>query len=423
MNRVVVTGLGFISSIGNSRATVLESLRESRSGIEFMPELAAMNDRVKLAGTVKGFHFPTTDPLDWTFPDNVQFSRTQLRTMVPNAVYAVAAMEEAISDAKLDPAHVSAPQTGLYCASAGSAWLTHLAIESVLIRGPERTSAPTVVTGMPNSLHLNLTARFAIKGASVSFSSACASSSHALGSACDLIRLGRQKIMFVVGAEDCHPYNILPFASLRALSSQSDPALAPRPFDVSRDGFVITGGSAVLVLEDAEHAAARGAQVYAEFRGWGQATDGYDVVAPDPSGVGLARAMANALQDAGLDTSDVDYINAHATATSAGDLAELNALKSLFRGDSNPKVSSTKALTGHGLSLAGALEAGVCCLAMRAGFMPANAKTETLDAACEGVSILTSRCDTPPRVIMSNSSGFGGANVALIFTDDRIDDR
>lgn len=416
MNRVVVTGLGFISSIGNSRAAVLESLREGRSGIEFMPELAAMNDRVKLAGTVKGFTFPTADPLDWTFPDNVQFSRTQLRTMVPNAIYAVAAMEEAIGDAKLDPLLVSSPETGLYCASAGSAWLTHVAIESVLTRGPARTSAPTVVTGMPNSLHLNLTARFAIKGASVGFSSACASSSHALGSACDLIRLGRQKIMFVVGAEDCHPYNILPFASLRALSSQCDPALAPRPFDVSRDGFVITGGSAVLVLEEAEHAAARGATIYAEAKGWGQASDGYDVVAPDPTGSGLARAMTNALRDAGLEPSAVDYINAHATATTAGDIAELNALKTVFSGKGRPKVSSTKALTGHGLSLAGALEAGISCLALREGFMPANGKMATLDPACEGVSILAERCDESPQVAMSNSSGFGGANVALIFS-------
>jgi 3-oxoacyl-[acyl-carrier-protein] synthase-1 len=300
MKRVVVTGLGFISSIGNSRAAVLESLREGRSGIEFMPELAAANDRVKLAGTVKGFTFPTADPLDWTFPPNVQISRAQLRTLVPNAVFAIAAMEEAIIDANLDAALVSAPQTGLYCASAGSSWMTHVALDSVLTRGPARTSAPTVVTGMPNSLHLNLTAKFAIKGASVGFSSACASSAHALGSACDLIRLGRQKIMFVVGAEDCHPCNILPFASLRALSVQTDPALAPRPFDVNRDGFLITGGGTALVLEDAEHAAARGATVYAEVKGWGQASDGYDVVAPDPTGSGLARAMTNALQDAGL---------------------------------------------------------------------------------------------------------------------------
>jgi 3-oxoacyl-[acyl-carrier-protein] synthase-1 len=415
MNRVVVTGLGFISSIGNDRAAVLQSLREGRCGIEVMPELAAANERVKLAGTVKGFAFPTADPLDWTFPPHVQFSRSQLRTLVPNAVFASVAMDEAIRDAQLDPALVSSPQTGLYCASAGSSWMTHVALDSVLTRGPARTSAPTVVTGMPNSLHLNLTAKFAIKGASVGFSSACASSAHALGSACDLIRLGRQKIMFVVGAEDCHPCNILPFASLRALSAQSDPSLAPRPFDVNRDGFIITGGGAALVLEDAEHAAARGATIYAEVKGWGQASDGYDVVAPDPSGGGLARAMTNALHDANLDASAIDYLNAHATATAAGDLAELNALKAIFTGDKRPKVSSTKALTGHGLSLAGALEAGICCLALREGFMPASAKIQNLDPACEGISVLTERCDEAPRVTMSNSSGFGGANVALIF--------
>ena len=416
MNRVVVTGLGFISSIGNNRAVVLESLREGRCGIEVMPELAAANDRVKLAGTVKGFSFPTTDQLDWTFPESVQLTRPQLRTMVPHAVFAVAAMEEALRDANLDASLVSTPQTGLYCASAGSSWMIHEALNSVLTRGPARTSAPTVVTGMPNSLHLNLTAKFAIKGASVGFSSACASSAHALGSACDLIRMGRQKIMFVVGAEDCHPCNILPFASLRALSAQSDPALAPRPFDVNRDGFLVTGGSAVLVLEDAGHAAARGATIYAEVKGWGQASDGYDVVAPDPSGNGLARAMTNALQDADLDASAVDYINAHATATNAGDIAELNALKSVFTSDKRPKVSSTKALTGHGLSLAGALEAGICCLAIREGFMPVSAKIQNLDPACEGIPILTQRCDEAPRVAMSNSSGFGGANVALIFS-------
>lgn len=415
MNRVVVTGLGFISSIGNDRAAVLQSLREGRCGIEIMPELAAANDRVKLAGTVKDFSFPTADPLDWTFPAHVQFSRSQLRTLVPNAVFASVAMDEAIRDAQLDPALVSSPQTGLYCASAGSSWMTHVALDSVLTRGPARTSAPTVVTGMPNSLHLNLTAKFAIKGASVGFSSACASSAHALGSACDLIRMGRQKIMFVVGAEDCHPCNILPFASLRALSAQSDPALAPRPFEVNRDGFIITGGGAALVLEDAEHAAARGATIYAEVQGWGQASDGYDVVAPDPSGNGLARAMRNSLQDAQLDASAIDYLNAHATATAAGDLAEINALKAVFTGGKRPQVSSTKALTGHGLSLAGALEAGICCLAIREGFMPASAKIQNLDPACEGIPILTERCDEAPRVAMSNSSGFGGANVALIF--------
>lgn len=417
MKRVVVTGLGFISSIGNNRAEVTQSLREARSGIEFVPELAAANDRVKLAGTVKGFDFPSPDSLDWTYPAHVQLNRAQLRTMVPHAVFATAAMQEAIADAGLAPEQVSDPLTGLYCPSAGSPWMTYLAMDSVIKRGPARTSAPMVITGMPNSLHLNLTARFAIKGATLAFNSACASSSHALGHACDMIRLGRQKRMFVVGAEDAQQiHTILPFASLRALSPQTDPALAPRPFDAGRDGFIITGGGVVLVLEEAESAAERGAKVYAEVKGWGQSSDGYDVVAPDPSGSGLARAMTNALQESGLAPEAVDYINAHATATQAGDVAELSALKTVFTGEARPKVSSTKALTGHGLCLAGALEAGISCLALKEGFMPISAKIQQLDPACEGVSILTSPTDQAPRVAMSNSSGFGGSNVALIFS-------
>ena len=171
-----------------------------------------------------------------------------------------------------------------------------------------------------------------------------------------------------------------------------------------------------LVLEEAEHAAARGATVYAEVTGWGQGSDGYDVVAPDPSGSGLARAMTNALQDASLEAAAIDYINAHGTATNAGDIAELSALKTVFTGNARPKVSSTKALTGHGLCLAGALEAGICCLALKEGFMPVSAKIQNLDPACEGVDILTSPTDKAPRVAMSNSSGFGGSNVTLIFS-------
>lgn len=415
MNRVVVTGLGFITSIGNNHAEVLSSLREGRTGIEPMPELIAAKDRVTLAGTVKGFSFPTPDPLDWKFPEGVSFTRTQLRTMTPNAVYAITAMREAIADAKLTTDIISHPDSGLYCASAGSAWMTHIALESVLTRGSARTAAQTVVTGMPNSLHLNLAAHFAIKGASLGFSSACASSAHALGHACDLIRMGRQKIMFVVGAEDCHPCNILPFASLRALSTQTDPALAPRPFDSARDGFLITGGSAVLVLEDEAHARARGAVIQAEVLGWGQASDGYDVVAPDPNGDGLARAMTNALRDAQLQSTDIDYINAHATGTTVGDLAELNALKTVFTGDRKPFVSSTKSLTGHGLCLAGSLEAALSCIALREQFMPVSANITQIDPACEGVKIITQSVDDVPRTAMSNSSGFGGSNVALVF--------
>jgi 3-oxoacyl-[acyl-carrier-protein] synthase-1 len=294
--------------------------------------------------------------------------------------------------------------------------MAHVALDSVLTRGPMRTSASTVMTGMPNALHLNLTARYAIKGASLGFSSACASSAHALGCACDLIRQGRQKIMFVAGSDDCHPCNILPFASLRALSPQSDPALAPRAFDVARDGFVVTGGAAVLVLEDAAHANSRDATVYGEIRGWGQASDGYDTVAPEPNGDGLARAMIQALEDSGIARGEVDYINAHATGTVAGDLAEITAIKKVFGDGRIPRVSATKSQTGHGLSLAGALEAGICLLALHESFMPVSINITRLDPACEGVPIITTAIPDKPRVVMSNSSGFGGSNVAIVMS-------
>jgi len=416
MNDVVVTGLGFITSIGNQRSEVLSSLRECRSGVEVMPELLEAKSSVKLAGTVKGFTFSSLDPQDWTFPEKVSMTRAQLRTITPNALYAIAAIEEALADAELPADLVSNVDTGLYCASAGSSWLTHAALSSVLERGANRTSAPLVITGMPNSLHLNLTARFRIKGSSLGFSSACASSAHALGAAMDQIRLGRQKRMLVVGAEDCHPCNILPFASLRALSSQSDPSLAPRAFDVAREGFVITGGSAVLVLEDAQEAAARGAKIYAKVRGWGQASDGYDVVAPDPSGSGLARAMSNALADAKMRPEELDYLNAHATSTIAGDVAEISALRMVFGSTKFPNVSSTKSLTGHGLSLAGAIEAAFCCLALSEKFYPVSANITQLDPACAGVPIITEAIEGAPLTAISNSSGFGGSNVSLIFS-------
>lgn len=417
MSRVVVTGLGFTTSIGNNRAEVVSSLRQCRSGVETMPELVQANAPVRLAGTIKGFQFPSEDPLDWVLPPGLQLPKTHLRTMTPNALYAYAAMQEAIADAGLDPSLISNPDTGLYCASSGCTWLTHETVQSLIKRGASRTSPSIVIAGMPNSLHLNLTARFQIKGASLGFSSACASSAHALGSAYDLIKAGRQKVMFVVGAEDCHIYNILAFAAVRALSVQTDPSLAPRAFDAARDGFVVSGGGCVLVIEDADHAAARGAKVHAEVNGWGQATDGYDVVAPDPSGNGLARAMENALKDAHMPAASVDYINAHATATLAGDMAEMKAVRHVFGGgDKMPWVSSTKSLTGHGLSLAGAMEAAFCCLALEEKFTPVSANITQLDPGCEGVPVVTEAIEAQPRVAISNSSGFGGANVTVVLS-------
>jgi 3-oxoacyl-[acyl-carrier-protein] synthase-1 len=416
MNRVVVTGLGFITSIGNGRGAVVESLRERRTGVEVFQPFVDSDQPVKLVGTVKGFKFPSPDALDWSLPDTLKLTRPELRTMTPNALFAYAAMQEAIADAALAPEHVSDDGTGFYCASAGSTFITHSGLEMMARRGVRRCSSPLVIAGMPNSLHLNITARFKIRGASVGFSSACASSAHALGSACDLIRMGRQKIMFVAGAEDCDSLNILPFAVLRALSEGTDPERSPCAFDAARDGFVVTGGAAVLVLEDAAHAAARGAPAYAEVKGWGQATDGYDVVAPDPAGNGLARAMRIAIDDAALAPGDVDYINAHATSTIAGDLAEANAIRLVFQPGKYPRISSTKSLTGHGLSLAGAMEAAFCCLAIREGFTPVSAHIRELDPAFRDLPIVIEPADASPRVAMSNSSGFGGANVSVILS-------
>ncbi|HEY5893836.1 MAG TPA: beta-ketoacyl-[acyl-carrier-protein] synthase family protein [Chthoniobacterales bacterium] len=415
MNRVVVTGLGFITSIGNSKADVLQSLREARSGVDLFEPLVESNSPVKLAGTIKGFDFPSDDPIDWILPESIALKRAELRTMTPNALFAYAAMLEAIRDAGLAPSQVSSPDTGLYCASAGSAWLTHTGLVDILTRGPGRVAPPVIIAGMPNSLHLNLVARFKIKGASVGFSSACSSSAHALGHAFDLIKSGRQNFMFVVGAEDCHPHNILPFAGLRALSVQTDPSVAPCAFDVSRDGFVVTGGGVVLVLENAVEAERRGAEIYSEIVGWGQASDGYDVVAPDPSGAGLAAAMHNALKESNLHPDQVDYVNAHATSTATGDLAEGNAIRSVFGPSRYPYISSTKSITGHGLSLAGAMEAAFCCLSIREKFMPVSANIRVLDPAFADLPILVKPIDTPPRVVLSNSSGFGGANVSLAF--------
>jgi 3-oxoacyl-[acyl-carrier-protein] synthase-1 len=384
--------------------------------VELMPELMVANSSVKLAGTVKGFAFPSTDPLDWTFPDQVNMTRAQLRTATPNVLYAVAAIDEAIADAQLPPEMVSSPDTGLYCASAGSSWLTHAALGSVLERGPSRTSAPLVISAMPNSLHLNLTSRYGIRGDSLGFSSACSSSAHALGFALDQIRLGRQKRILVVGAEDCHPCSILPFAALRALSSQSDPRLAPRAFDSARDGFVITGGSSVIVLEEAKGAIARGARIHAKVCGWGQASDGHDVVAPHPEGAGLARAMNHALDDARMRPEEIDYLNAHATSTVAGDIVEIHALRTVFEATRFPQVSSTKSLTGHGLSMSGAMEAAFCCLALSERFYPVSANITKLDPECAGVPVITAAIDGFPLTAMSNSSGFGGSNVSLIFS-------
>jgi 3-oxoacyl-[acyl-carrier-protein] synthase-1 len=263
------------------------------------------------------------------------------------------------------------------------------------------------------TLNFNLVSIFKIRGASAGLISACSSSAHAFGYAADLIRQDRQDAMFVVGAEDGDLFSILPFAGVRALTRSTDPTRSPCAFDRKRDGFAGSGGATVLFLEELEHARQRGAQIYAEALGWGQSSDGYDVVAPEPNGEGLARAMRDALKDANVASSEIDYINAHATATPQGDAAETHAIKSVF-GNRTPLVSSTKSQTGHALSGAGALEAAICCLAIREKFTPVSMNITELDPICEGMNVVTKPTAFAPRTVLSNSLAFGGANVALV---------
>src|SRR5437764_11196163 len=262
---------------------------------------------------------------------------------------------------------------------------------------------------------MNFVSCFGINGHSLGFSSACASSAHALGEAFDRIRLNRQDVVFVAGAEDCDLFTVLPFVGTRALTTGTDPSIFPCAFDVKRDGFVVTGGAAVLVLEELEHARQRGVPIQAEMLGWGEASDGFSVMAPEPEGDGLARAMELAIEDSAISPADVDYINAHGTATQAGDAAEIRAIRRVFDSQKSPYVSSTKSITGHGLSLAGAMEAAFCCLALEEKFTPVSVHITELDPEFESVAVVTSPIDHTPRVAITNSSGFGGSNVAAIF--------
>lgn len=412
--RVVVTGLGFITSIGNSREQVLRSLRESRTGIEYYAPLERTGVPVRLAGTVKEFTFPELRSDEWTYPEGYEISRAQLRSMSPNVLYAFCAMQQAIADAQLSPNLVSHPRTGAMCASGGSAWLTYEYLDIMLKKGPQRCNPMAMVASIAGTLNMNLVADFGIKGASLGFSSACASSSHALGAAFDKIRTNRQDIVFVAGAEDCNLFSILPFVGTRALTTQTDPALSPCAFDRKRDGFVVAGGATVLVLEELDRAQRRGAPIHAEVLGWGEASDGYSVMAPEPQGDGLARAMQSAIDEAGISASDVDYINAHGTSTPVGDAAEIRAIQRVFAGQKSPYVSSTKSITGHGLSLAGAMEAAFCCLALKERFTPVSAHITELDPEFDSVAVVTAPIDHAPRIALTNSSGFGGTNVAAI---------
>jgi 3-oxoacyl-[acyl-carrier-protein] synthase-1 len=416
MPRVFITGLGFITSIGNDAPTVVRHLRELRHGFEVYPPFLKPDIPVKVVGTIKEFTTDSADPEDWTFPAAYKIKRELLRTMAPNGLFAHCAMLQAIADAGLSEADISNPHTGLYAASAGSPFLLHHHHDRLVKVGVMRCSPLGIVASIAGTLNFNLIAAFKIQGASCGFSSACASSAHALGYAFDDLMLGRQKRMFVVGAEDGNTDAILPFAGMRTLSLQTDPNLASRPFDAARDGFVGTGGGVVLVLETEDEVARRGVKPYAEFLGWGQASDGHNVAISHPEGSGSAAAMNNALRATQVAPGQVDYVNAHATSTLIGDVSEARALRTVFK-DALPRVavSSTKALTGHGLSLAGAMESAFCALALRDGFIPGNAHLTNVDPECAALNLPRTTENRPAGIVLKNSSGFGGANVALVY--------
>jgi 3-oxoacyl-[acyl-carrier-protein] synthase I len=413
MRRVVVTGLGFVSSIGNGRAEVLDSLLHQRTGIELDPDLDRPKSPVRLAGTIKGFHCQGEDPDEWSFPKGIEIPRKQLRSMAPHVVYAYAAMREAIADAGLTEEQVSDPRTGLLCASAGSPRLTYRHLEKMFAVGPLKCHPFALPASIAGTLSFNLVAVFKIHGSCVGFVSACSSSAHAFGYGFDLIRQNKQDTIFVVGAEEEDAFTLLPFAGVRALTRSTDPKTSPCAFDVKRDGFAGTGGSAVLVLEELEHARKRNAPIYAEALGWGQTSDGYNIMAPEPNGEGLARAIRLAFEDARISPADIDYIHAHATSTPLGDVAEIKGIQSVFNSNA-PWISSTKSQTGHGLSMAGSLELGICSLALREKFTPVSINITELDPACADSRIVTHPVDHAPKVILKNSSAFGGANVALV---------
>ncbi|HUG11923.1 MAG TPA: beta-ketoacyl-[acyl-carrier-protein] synthase family protein [Opitutaceae bacterium] len=415
MRKVYITGLGLVTSIGNNVRDVEASLRGLKHGFELYPPFDRPEIPVKVVGTVKGFDTTSTDFEDWTYPEGYSIRRELLRSMAPNGLYAHCAMLQAIADAGLGEGDVRNPQTGIYCASGGSPFLLGHLLKRMREQGVMRCPPTGIVASIAGTLNFNLVAAFKIEGVSCGFSSACASTGHAIGFAYEDIVHGRQDRVFIAGAEDGNYEAILPFAGMRALSLQTDLSLASRPFDAARDGFVGTGGGAVLVLESEEEVARRGVKPYAELAGWGQASDGHNVAMSHPEGAGLARAMRLALEATAVTTADVDYINAHATSTPIGDISEARAIRAVFGEDTGKvAVSSTKALTGHGLSLATAMETAFCAIAMRASFIPGAAHLQNVDPECADLNLPRQTVECAPRVVLNNTSGFGGANVTLV---------
>jgi 3-oxoacyl-[acyl-carrier-protein] synthase I len=401
MKRVVVTGLGIVSSIGNNRDEVVDSLRQGRSGISFAEDYEELGFRSHVRGAID--------------IDIDQFiDRKIKRFMGDGAAFNYIAMQQAIDDSGLGDDVVSNVRTGLVMGSGGPSTSNLVeAADTLRSKGVKRVGPYMVPRTMSSTNTACLATPFKIKGVNYSISSACATSAHCIGHAMELIQMGKQDVVFAGGGEEVHWSMSVLFDAMGALSSKYNdaPTTASRPYDVTRDGFVISGGGGVLVIEELEHAKARGAKIYAELVGYGATSDGYDMV--QPSGEGAIRCMQQAM--ATVD-GKIDYINAHGTSTPVGDMKELEALRTVFGAEDVPMVSSTKSLTGHALGAAGVNEAIYSLLMMEENFLSASANISELDPEAEGVRIVRQMQENVNiNTIMSNSFGFGGTNATLIF--------
>ncbi len=399
MRRVVITGMGITSCLGNDLDTVSSALRELRPGIRTLPDHAEAGLRSQVGGAVD---------IDL----EAQIDRKLKRFMSDAAAYSYIAMRDAIDDAGLEPDQISNVRTGLIAGSGGgsSQWQVEAA-DLLRNRGVRKVGPYMVPRTMCSTVSANLATAFSIKGVSYSLSAACATSAHCIGAAADLIRHGAQDVVLAGGGEDLHWSMSMMFDAMGALSTgfNDTPATASRPYDADRDGFVIAGGAGMLVLEDYDHAVARGARIHAELIGYGVTSDGADMVAP--SGEGAVRCMKMALE--GIDRP-IDYLNTHGTSTPLGDITELNAVREVF-GEAVPPLSSTKALSGHSLGAASVHEAIYSLLMMRDAFVAGSANIATLDPRAEGFPILRESREAKLDTVMSNSFGFGGTNAALVF--------
>jgi len=400
MRRVVVTGLGIVSSIGNNTNEVTDSLRTGRSGIEYVDEYRELGFRSHIAGTL---NIDTAELID----------RKLRRFMGNSAAYNYIAMQEAVNDSGLPDNMVSNERTGLIAGSGGaSTENVALAIDLLREKGLRRVGPYMVPRTMSSTNSACLATPFKIHGVNYSISSACSTSAHCIGNGYELIQFDKQDIVFAGGGEELHWTLTLMFDAMGALSSKYNdaPATASRPYDVTRDGFVIAGGGGMVVLEELEHARARGAKIYAEVVGYGATSDGYDMV--QPSGEGAVRCMQQALKTV---DEPVDYINAHGTSTPVGDMRELEAVRTVF-GDNIPKINSTKALSGHSLGAAGVHETIFSLLMMQEDFLCASANISEIDPLGADFPIIREHIDNAgTNIMMSNSFGFGGTNATLIF--------